>query len=596
MRKTIFVLVFIFSALMLVACGKNPEPTPNPNPTPDPQTITYTVSFNVDGGISVPSIEKEEGSKLGILPTTSKSDYIFKGWFSDTNKTSEVTKDTLVNSNMTLYAKWEIVKFTLTFNTNEGGNIDSVTKDKGTLINKPTDPIKEGYKFVNWTSDSNGKNVVTWPLTLNSDITIYAQWNELVNIGSYLESLFESYKFSPSDVLPDKLRAGGKITTTSSLNNNYNNFVNISDINFTGYSEQWQMILDNLNQAETFFNVLKVVDTLSSTSVVAFNNYLDNNPSDNASYEFIDGIYNIKIEFSDNIISYIIEYSAEVPIFGLQSVQIYLDFNIETFDKVGRIQIGEANSIKYEINEDGFKIASSYLGFRTSIIEVTNNEGLVTGKIHEHMTIAEKSISSAAHFYIDNNYLTVVGNKAGAMIGFSGIVVELYDIKSGNLLGYEVKETLSVLTYDTFFFSLNNQLGITNIKYSLDDETNKMSVYVNNSTEVFVAKKYGGIHPKTQSRRYDIEFRTQYFYVVENEEIVRKEIDVPFIFVQAEKYSEISLDVMQSNSNIQNFSLLISGATKAKIENDYNTLIPTFDLDKETITPEYITEYIGLKK
>lgn len=100
-RKRIFglILLSIFS-LVLVACG---DTSGNNNP---PSVQKYVVTFNVDGGISVSSIEREENKAIGTLPTTSKDGFMFDGWFSDSAKTVSVTGTELVKNNMTLYAKW----------------------------------------------------------------------------------------------------------------------------------------------------------------------------------------------------------------------------------------------------------------------------------------------------------------------------------------------------------------------------------------------------------------------------------------------------------------------------------------------------------
>src|SRR5690606_2905785 len=97
-------------------------------------------------------------------------------------------------------------------------------------------------------------------------------------------------------------------------------FVNLSNLPESGFGEQWQMVLTNLVQSQSFFTVLSVVDTLSSLSVTGFNNYLDSNPGTTAAYEFSSGNYNVSINFEDDILDYIIDYTANIPIFGTQTV------------------------------------------------------------------------------------------------------------------------------------------------------------------------------------------------------------------------------------------------------------------------------------
>lgn len=660
MNKLFTIIGFLLIAFVLVACGDESAPELN----------TYTIIFDVDGGTNVANKTVEEGSTLGTLPTTTKENFDFAGWYTNSAKTEEATSSTVVNSNMTIYAKWAkkvnvysitfvtnspegtvtrkvnegtlfsdfptpnkdnhefkgwylddeftgnsvnsievtsdltlyanwqyiIPSYTLTFDVDGGSEVTAITVDENMTINKPQDPTKEGFKFAGWTTNLSTKVEVQWPVTMTSNLKIYAIWNEQVAIGQYLSSLLNTYKFKPQDILPTHMQSGGVLKTQAQLNSNYATFVNTNQIAFGGYGEQWQMVLDNLEQAETLFTVLSVIDTISSASVVAFNNYLDSNPDDTSNYEFKQGIYNVYISLEGDVLSYVVDYSANIPVFGEQTVQIALNYNVVTSNKEGRIQIGDANSVKYQVSEDGFIIASKYLGFRTSYIEVLEDEnGHIEGSIYEHMTVAGKSISSAAQFNVDDTYVSVVGNKAGAILGFSGTIVELYQKSTGRLLGYEVKETLSSIQYNTLWFNLDSQTGITNIKYDTDPETQIRKVYVNNGTTPFKTKTFGGFTLKTASRRYDIEFRTQYFYVMENEVLTKVAKEVPMLFIQVEKYDELSADIIGQNSNISNFTLNIATALKSRIESDYASLIPIFDTRKDEMNYEQISAYIGSK-
>lgn len=61
------------------------------------------VKFDADGGSSVADKELYDGEAIGKLPTTTKSGYVFKGWYLDKK---EVSEKTIVNNNITLKAKW----------------------------------------------------------------------------------------------------------------------------------------------------------------------------------------------------------------------------------------------------------------------------------------------------------------------------------------------------------------------------------------------------------------------------------------------------------------------------------------------------------
>ena len=69
--------------------------------------IIYTVTFDVDGGSTVESQDVEENTSIDPLPEPTKEDLVFYGWYLDETFTNEVTKDTLVTSNVTYYAQWK---------------------------------------------------------------------------------------------------------------------------------------------------------------------------------------------------------------------------------------------------------------------------------------------------------------------------------------------------------------------------------------------------------------------------------------------------------------------------------------------------------
>ncbi|MDR0415088.1 MAG: InlB B-repeat-containing protein, partial [Prevotellaceae bacterium] len=70
--------------------------------------VTYTVTFNSNGGSDVPSQQVEEGGKV-LQPTAPTLDgHTFAGWYSNAALTTAWGFATdVVNANVTLYAKWE---------------------------------------------------------------------------------------------------------------------------------------------------------------------------------------------------------------------------------------------------------------------------------------------------------------------------------------------------------------------------------------------------------------------------------------------------------------------------------------------------------
>ena len=71
---------------------------------------SFTVTFNANGGtVSPGSKTVTYGSAYGDLPTPTRANYIFLGWFTDPSGGSQVTSGTAVSitANQTLYAHWQ---------------------------------------------------------------------------------------------------------------------------------------------------------------------------------------------------------------------------------------------------------------------------------------------------------------------------------------------------------------------------------------------------------------------------------------------------------------------------------------------------------
>jgi uncharacterized repeat protein (TIGR02543 family) len=69
------------------------------------------------------------------------------------------------------------LQYTITFDTHGGSEVQPLTADKGTVVNKPADPTQTGYTFLGWFDDAaSGGTLYLWPHTLTADVTMHAQW------------------------------------------------------------------------------------------------------------------------------------------------------------------------------------------------------------------------------------------------------------------------------------------------------------------------------------------------------------------------------------------------------------------------------------
>lgn len=126
-----------------------------------------TVTFLSDGESAAPSqIRANTPADQPADPT--KEGYTFIGWY---NGESEWNFETPVTADLTLTAKWQINRYTITFDTAGGSEVPSITQDYGTAITPPAAPTKTGYTFAGWDK--------TIPSTMPAgDMTITARWTE----------------------------------------------------------------------------------------------------------------------------------------------------------------------------------------------------------------------------------------------------------------------------------------------------------------------------------------------------------------------------------------------------------------------------------
>ena len=125
----------------------------------------YTVTFQSEGGSEVASqIRANTPADQPADPT--KEGYTFIGWYKGE---SEWNFETPVTADLTLTAKWQINRYTITFDTAGGSEVPSITQDYGTAITPPAAPTRTGYTFVGWDRES--------PTTMPAgDMTITARW------------------------------------------------------------------------------------------------------------------------------------------------------------------------------------------------------------------------------------------------------------------------------------------------------------------------------------------------------------------------------------------------------------------------------------
>jgi uncharacterized protein (TIGR02145 family)/uncharacterized repeat protein (TIGR02543 family) len=156
------------------------------------QITTYTVSFSANSGNgTVSSLSAQEGNSV-ILPDgngLSRSGYVFGGWNTNSNGTGtnyNVSTTYTPTANTTLYAKWTLNTYTVTFNSQSGSAVSPQTVDYGGKITTPTAPTRANYTFGGWYKEATCTN--SWNFStdvVTSAITLYAKWTPITYTITY---------------------------------------------------------------------------------------------------------------------------------------------------------------------------------------------------------------------------------------------------------------------------------------------------------------------------------------------------------------------------------------------------------------------------
>ena len=143
---------------------------------------TYTISYELNGGTNAaenPAGYNVENETITLKAAT-KNNYIFDGWYKESSfvtKVTEIAKGS--TGNITLYAKWNLEIYTITYELNGGTN--ATENPAGYNVENETITLKaatkNGYTFGGWYKETSFATKIT-EITKGStgNITLYAKW------------------------------------------------------------------------------------------------------------------------------------------------------------------------------------------------------------------------------------------------------------------------------------------------------------------------------------------------------------------------------------------------------------------------------------
>ena len=146
-------------------------------------TEEYTVTFNAYGGFPTPDEQHVKSGEKAVLPVApTLKGYTFAFWYlgEDEQKATAYDFDTPVTGDITLTAKWNINKYTVTFDSYGGTPVPPKQEvEYGFTATKPDDPTLKGHTFAFWYLGEDEQTATAYdfgtPVTEN--ITLTAKWN-----------------------------------------------------------------------------------------------------------------------------------------------------------------------------------------------------------------------------------------------------------------------------------------------------------------------------------------------------------------------------------------------------------------------------------
>lgn len=109
MKKYLKLLLLLLIVFTIAGCNK------------DEDIKSYTIKFDADNDVVYENVVIEKQQTID-LPTPIKKGYKFLGWYPSKKFTrgTEVTKDTIIGKDITLYAKWEPINVKISIDLNGG--------------------------------------------------------------------------------------------------------------------------------------------------------------------------------------------------------------------------------------------------------------------------------------------------------------------------------------------------------------------------------------------------------------------------------------------------------------------------------------------
>lgn len=248
------------------------------------------------------------------LPILEEEGYEFGGWYYDEEFTKPVSSGDKLTADTKLYAKWTLITYSITYNTN--GHGENIIVDG--LLNIPNELIKlkdENYVFGGWYLDAALTVKAETGIVMTEDVIFYAKWlNESYDFSEQKESVVNN--LSAGGYLDGKVEDFTKYENTSAyvkVTNAKELAEAINNAKYT-YTNNWNSQTNNVEQVLTKEGSVHVIEIMNDINL-GFNvigdaakangiitNYIKSGQTPTSKMVKENGISQIKVENISNLL------------------------------------------------------------------------------------------------------------------------------------------------------------------------------------------------------------------------------------------------------------------------------------------------------
>lgn len=148
-------ILFLFTFLLFLAAGCGFD-----------MNVKYKLSFESNGGTKCETVSSDDVATLKLPSDPEKENFIFEGWYWDDGVWEKpFTINSILDQpvseymKMTVYAKWKGVSVSLVLKNGETEEEKQI--EYGAPYSLPVPVREEGDRFLGWSADPDGKNMLT---------------------------------------------------------------------------------------------------------------------------------------------------------------------------------------------------------------------------------------------------------------------------------------------------------------------------------------------------------------------------------------------------------------------------------------------------